>query len=128
MHNDFKTAHAQYKTAGVLLVERMNSFSAQAMVRGYYVYRDVWAASIGELLPCEREVGNASDRYAVAVMKDFAVVGHVQGFARCLHIKFQERHAHAQNCQATFIFLIRREQSTSISYLHLLCELVTTAS
>ena len=47
------------------------------MVRGYHVYRDVWAASIGELLPCEREAGNASDRYAVAVMKDFAVVGHV---------------------------------------------------
>ena len=55
----------------------MNSFSVQAMVRGYHVYRDVWAASIGELLPCEREAGNASDRYAVAVMKDFAVVGHV---------------------------------------------------
>ena len=31
---------------------------------GYHVYRDLWAASIGELLPCEREVGNASDRYA----------------------------------------------------------------
>ena len=55
----------------------MNSFSVQAMVRGYHVYRDVWAASIGELLPCEREAGNASDRYAVAVMKYFAVVGHV---------------------------------------------------
>ncbi len=42
------------------------------MVRGYHVYRDVWAASIGELLK-EREEGNASDRYAVATMKDFAV-------------------------------------------------------
>ena len=48
----------------------MDSFSIQAMVRGYHVYRDLWAASIGELLPCEREVGNASDRYAVAIKKD----------------------------------------------------------
>ncbi len=45
----------------------MTSFSVEAMVRGYHVYRDVWAASIGELLPCEREEGNASDRYAVAM-------------------------------------------------------------
>ena len=40
-------------------------------VRGYHVYKDIWEAAIGELLPCERETRNTKDRYAIAV-KNFA--------------------------------------------------------
>ena len=47
------------------------------MVRGYHEYRGVWAASIGEELPCRRERGNAHDSFAVAVKKDGRVVGHI---------------------------------------------------
>ena len=39
-------------------------------VRGYYVYKDIWEAAIGEELLCERETRNAKDRYAVAVKRD----------------------------------------------------------
>ena len=40
------------------------TFSIEAMVRGYHVYQDSWDADIGEQLPpCKREPGN---RFAVA--------------------------------------------------------------
>ena len=34
-------------------------------------------AVLGEILPCHRETANVSDRYAVAVLKDDVVVGHL---------------------------------------------------
>jgi len=37
----------------------------------------MWTAGIGEFLVCEREPMNSSDRYAVAVLKDDVVVGHL---------------------------------------------------
>ena len=53
------------------------SFSVEAVVRGYHAYKHIWAAVYGEELPCEREAGNWVDAFAVAVMKDGTVVGHV---------------------------------------------------
>ena len=38
-------------------------------VRGYHVYKDIRAAAVGEVLACRREPSNASDRYAIAVLK-----------------------------------------------------------
>ena len=46
-------------------------------VRGYHVYKEVWAAAVGEELVCEREPDNASDRYAVAVKREGTIVGHL---------------------------------------------------
>ena len=46
-------------------------------VRGYHVYKDRWAAAFGELLTCSREPTNASDSYAVAVIKDETTIGHL---------------------------------------------------
>ena len=37
--------------------------------------KDIWAASVGEHLPCRRETTNLADRFAVAVMKGETVVG-----------------------------------------------------
>ena len=31
------------------------------------MYKELWAAGLGEVLTCKREPDNASDRYAVAV-------------------------------------------------------------
>ena len=53
------------------------SFSVEAVVRGYHAYKHIWAAVYGEELPCEMEAGNRVDAFAVAVMKDGTVVGHV---------------------------------------------------
>ena len=50
------------------------SFSVEAMVRGYHVYKDIWATVVGEELPCQREDGNRADPFAVAVVRGEAVV------------------------------------------------------
>jgi len=48
---------------------------------GYFVYQDIWAAPIEAVLCCERERFNPGDpyaaRYAVAMLHDGAVVGHM---------------------------------------------------
>jgi len=53
------------------------SFSVQSVIRGYHVYKAIWDATIdGEVLLCEREVGNIHDTFAVAVKKDGVIIGH----------------------------------------------------
>ena len=53
-------------------------FFVQAMVQGYHIYQNIWdAACDGELLNCERYIGNPHDPSAVAVKKGTTVVGHV---------------------------------------------------
>ena len=47
------------------------------MVRGYHVYKDIWDAAEGEVLECVREVNNHHDPFAVAMVKNRYVVGHV---------------------------------------------------
>ena len=53
------------------------SFSVEAVVRGYHAYKDIWAAVYGEELPCKKEAGNRVDAFAMVVMKDGTVVGHI---------------------------------------------------
>ena len=38
----------------------------KAMVRGYYMYKEIWCAAVGEELSCMREVKNYRDAFAVA--------------------------------------------------------------
>ena len=42
-----------------------------------HVYQAIWTAAVGQVLPCVREPANPDDRYAVAVMKDGTIVGHL---------------------------------------------------
>ena len=46
-------------------------------MRGYHVYKDIWNAALGEELQCQRETGNSSDLYPVAVLKGTTIVGHL---------------------------------------------------
>ena len=43
----------------------MERFSIDSCVRGYHDYNDIWEASVGEELPCQRKY--AADPYAVAI-------------------------------------------------------------
>jgi hypothetical protein len=52
------------------------SLMIEATVRGYHVYKEIWLATLGEELPCVREVENHRDTLAVAVVKS-EVVGHL---------------------------------------------------
>ena len=53
------------------------SMSVEAVVRGYHEYKGIWVAVVCEELSCRREPTNREDRFAVAVVKDSNVVGHV---------------------------------------------------
>jgi len=55
----------------------MDEFEWSNCVYGYHVYCAIWNAVIGETLDCKREPLNEHDRYAVAVIKDDVVVGHL---------------------------------------------------
>ena len=46
-------------------------------MRGYHIYNRVWEAAIGVLLGCIREPSNVLDQYAVGVVKEGNIVGHL---------------------------------------------------
>ena len=52
-------------------------FKIDSVVRGYHVYKDVWDAHIGKMLPCLPETSNREDWYTVAVMDGDILVGHM---------------------------------------------------
>jgi len=61
-------------------------------VRGYHVYKDVWEAALGQLLPCQRQPGNTHDPYAVAVVETGVatqIVGH--GMYHVLYLRLSAR-------------------------------------
>ena len=55
----------------------METYEVTSCVRGFHVYGDVWTPSVGEILICEKEDGNPSDLYAVAIKKGGEAIGHV---------------------------------------------------
>ena len=52
-------------------------FELRSFVRGYHEYKDVWLPTLGEMLLLEVESGNWEDQFAVAVVKDGLIVGHI---------------------------------------------------
>ena len=54
-----------------------SSFTVEAMIRGYHVYRYICSSVLDIELPCQRETGNISDPFAVSMLKDGVIVGHV---------------------------------------------------
>ena len=52
-------------------------YQLQGCMRGYHIYQEEWEATIGEELQCKREKKNAKDPYAVAVIRENVVVGHL---------------------------------------------------
>ena len=55
----------------------METFGKESCVRGYHIYQDQWEAAIGEELECHHERGNAADAYAVSVMREGTIIGHL---------------------------------------------------
>ncbi len=54
-----------------------DAFQFSSWITGYYNYRHRWTPYIDEVLNCEHEEDNNYDEYAIAVMKDGMIVGHV---------------------------------------------------
>ena len=42
-----------------------SAFTISSVVRGYHVYKDIWNAAQGEVLPCGSERSNLHDPFAV---------------------------------------------------------------
>ena len=59
------------------IVGGSDSFTSESYIRGHHVYHTTWTPIVGEVLPVKRELTNAYDRFAVAVLKDGEVVGHI---------------------------------------------------
>ena len=59
------------------MIFEMDSSERSCCVHGYHVYERIWNATIGEELLCEREMDNKRDQYAVAVIKDDIIIGHL---------------------------------------------------
>ena len=53
------------------------SFSIESTVRGHHVYKESWSSSISKELSTQPESDNVFDKFAVAVLKDNIIVGHI---------------------------------------------------
>ena len=61
-----------------LVVNTWLSLKSTVFIHGHHHYQTVWTPELGESLICERELTNPNDRYAVAILKDDIIVGHLR--------------------------------------------------
>ena len=52
-------------------------FEMDSTVMGFHEYQNKWTLLIGEFLETQMELTNETDKYAVAVLKNENVVGHL---------------------------------------------------
>ena len=59
--------------------KKLNStgFQVHSYVTGHYHYQRIWTPNVGEELTSMYELDNAYDEFAVSVLKDDKIVGHV---------------------------------------------------
>ena len=60
-----------------IVTDKANSFSFNSYTRGYHAYMKIWNPADGEVLVCTRETDNPHDNYAVSIIRNSYVVGHV---------------------------------------------------
>jgi len=61
----------------------ISTFDLTTAIHGYHIYKDILTAGIGEERNCECALGNHHNLFAVAIMKDSQVVGHVPCLISC---------------------------------------------
>ena len=65
-------------------------WTARERSERHHVYKNIWAPFAGEQLSLQAEEDNEHDKYAVAVLKDDYVVGHVpRAISRLFHFFLQ---------------------------------------
>ena len=60
-----------------IVIDKSNSFSFNSYVRGCHAYMKIWNPVDGAVLVCTRETDNLHDNYAVSIIRNFCVEGHV---------------------------------------------------
>ena len=59
------------------VVDESARYEWPSYVRGYHEYKSIWSPTVGETLRLTTELTNPQDPFAVAVIKDGCVGGHV---------------------------------------------------
>ena len=49
----------------------------ESVIRGHHIYKHIWWPFVGEVLTSEREEGNNHNKFAVSLLKNATVIGHV---------------------------------------------------
>ena len=55
----------------------IDTFKFDSFITGHYHYRYIWTPRIGEELIGKHEPNNSYDKFAIAILKDDTIVGHV---------------------------------------------------
>ena len=60
-----------------IVIDKTNSFSFNSYARDYHAYMKIWDPVDGSILVCTWETDNPHDNYAVSIIRNSYVVGHV---------------------------------------------------
>ena len=71
-------------------MSELESYEVETVVRGDHVYVVVWEAAVGQILPGQREGSNIHDPYAVAIVKEGVIVGHMPHAISAVYYLFLE--------------------------------------
>ena len=75
--------------------------SLTSFIRGHHVYCQEWTPAVGEVLALKRQPDNSHDKFAVAVIKNGRIVGHIpKSMSRAVSF-FLNRDGHSGFCEVT---------------------------
>ena len=75
----------------------MRSFSWESVICGHHIYKQIRTRVIGGILTSDQEHGNSEDSFAISVINDGNIVGHVPHEVLCIVWYFIE-HDGSVNC------------------------------
>lgn len=53
------------------------TYAYSSVIRGHYIYKSIWTPVVGETLEARIEENNIHDRFAISVLREDKIVGHV---------------------------------------------------
>ena len=78
----------KFYTCTMAKAVKQYSYQKALCVRGYYDYKNIWEAAVGETVVCMLEPGNFHDRNTVAVEKDGRIIGQLPRKVSRIHALF----------------------------------------
>ena len=81
-------------------VMSLSTLVYDSVIRGFHVYRTYWTPKIGQILTTTRDKLNINDRYAISVLEDNVIIGHLPKEISKICSYFLKRNGSIQ-CQVT---------------------------
>ena len=88
----------------------------ESCIRGHHVHKNIWNPAVGELLVCEREPHNATDRYSITITKAGAVVGHLPRKSSKLCSLFLQRWHNTLHSDWNFVINFRCQKFCAFNF------------